>query len=164
MQHRVIIFGYLMAQTGDYHAAEDIFQEVCVTVCEKFDQFEKGTNFKAWVMQITRYKILSYYQGSPKERAMVKLSPEIAETLADDCSELDDDEAFERELAALRECLGGVKGKSRLILLKRYGEGLSCKAVADALNWSVNAVYVALSRVRDALGECIRKRLSAGEA
>jgi RNA polymerase sigma-70 factor (ECF subfamily) len=160
MQHRIMMFGYIMTQTGDYNAAEDIFQEVCVTVCEKFDEFEKGTNFKAWAMAITRIKILNYYQSTQEKKGVVRLSEEIADELAQSPVWEEEEKPFKEELVALRDCLENVKGKSRLILLKRYGDGLSCGKIAEFLNWTVNAVYVALSRVRDSLEECIKKRLS----
>ena len=44
-------------------------------------------------------------------------------------------------------------------MLKRFGDGLSCKAIADLVGWSVNSVYVALSRVRSSLGKCIEAEL-----
>ncbi len=160
MQHRNMIFGYAMTQTGDYDAAEDIFQDICVTICEKFAEFRKGTNFKAWAMEIARYKILSHYQQqSTRKKRMVHLTEEIADSLAANPVWLQEERPFVAELSALRKCLDRTKGKSRAILLKRYGEGLSCKAVAESIGWTVNAVYVALSRIRDALEKCVKSGL-----
>jgi RNA polymerase sigma-70 factor (ECF subfamily) len=159
LQHRTVIFGYIMTQTGDYNGAEDIFQDVCVTICEKFDTFQKGTQFKAWAMQITRNKILTYYRKKGAARRTVQLTENLAEVLAGEDVWFESERPFSRELAALRRCLEKVRGKNRVMLLKRFGEGVSCKAIAGLLGWSVNSVYVALSRVRNSLGKCIEAEL-----
>jgi RNA polymerase sigma-70 factor (ECF subfamily) len=159
LQHRTVIFGYIMTQTGDYNAAEDIFQDVCVTICERFDTFEKGTRFKAWAMQITRNKIMTHYRRKGAARRTVRLTENLADILAEDDVWYESEKPFGRELAALRRCLEKVRGKNRVMLLKRFGEGVSCGAIADLLGWSVNSVYVALSRVRSSLGKCIEAEL-----
>jgi RNA polymerase sigma-70 factor, ECF subfamily len=159
IENRNLILGYIMAHTRDHSNAEDIFQDVCVTICRKYGEFEKGTNFKAWAMQITRFKLLSHYQTQSQRDRMLCLTPELVETLADPIvgSEMETSMANERE--ALRICLAKIKGTNRMLVLKRYGEGLSCQEVAKAINWTLNAVYVALSRIRDSLGKCINSEL-----
>lgn len=159
LEHRNMILGYILAHTRDRSNAEDIFQDVCVTVCEKYGDFQEGTNFKAWAMQITRYKILSHYQATSGKRQMLELTPELAEKLADDTVQVDEEEVFIEERQALRKCLEKVKGQNRVLVLKRYGEGLSCKVIAASINWTVEAVYVALSRLRSSLEQCIKSKL-----
>jgi RNA polymerase sigma-70 factor (ECF subfamily) len=161
IENRNLILGYILAHTRDHNNAEDIFQDICMTICQKYSEFEPGTNFKAWAMQITRYKILSHYQRQTKHDRMLHLTPELAETLADPTLESDLEPALENERKALRTCLKKVKGRNRILVLKRYGEGLSCQEVAQAVHWTVNAVYVALSRIRDALERCIGSELRA---
>ncbi len=160
IQHRTLIFGYIMTQTGDYDDAEDIFQDVCVTVCEKYHTFTEGTNFKAWVMKITRNKILSYYRSQSKKKNLLQLTEEIAEDLGEHEIWFRDEIPFRDEIKALRQCLDKVKGKNRTILIKRYGEGLSGQEIAESINWTPNSVYVALSRIKEGLENCVKKRLS----
>ncbi|MBN1673007.1 MAG: sigma-70 family RNA polymerase sigma factor [Kiritimatiellae bacterium] len=157
LEHQTMMLGYILGHTGDYHQAEDIFQEVCTTICEKYSG--EIRNFKAWAMQITRYKILSYYGAKGRAPEMVHLTPELAETLADETVAFDTDDTFSDEKEALRKCLDKVTGKNRVMVLKRYGEGLSCSQIAKAVGWTVNAVYVALSRIRKSLEKCIRTEL-----
>ena len=159
-RHRAVMFGYIMTQTGSYHDAEDVFQDVCVTICEKYSDFRKGTNFKAWAMAIVRNKLLSHYEKGARSRKLLKLEADIAGELAEHPVWFEEEKPFAEELDALRECLSSLRGKSRLLLLKRYGEGLSCAGVAEALRWSVESVYVALSRLRGALADCVQTRMS----
>jgi RNA polymerase sigma-70 factor (ECF subfamily) len=159
LKHRAVVFGYVMAQTGRYADAEDVFQDVCATVCEKFHEFKEGGDFRAWMLKIARFKVLSHYQ---KKRPVVRLSPDLAEILAEDPVVADLEPA--REIAALRACLQALRGKSRELILGRFGRGLSCGDVAERVGWSAESVYVALSRVRRSLEDCVRARLGAENA
>jgi len=157
LQHQNMMLGYILTHTADHFTAEDIFQEVCTTICEKYsDEIE---NFKAWAMQIARYKILSYYRDKGRGPDVVQLTPELADTLAEESLAFEKEGSFSPERHALLKCLAKVKGKNRALLLKRYGEGLSCKEAARAVNWTLNAVYVGLSRIRSFLEKCIRTEL-----
>ena len=158
LQNRAIIFGYILTQTGDHNNAEDIFQDVCLTICRKFSEFEKGTNFKAWAMKITRYKILSYYQSnSRKTRAKVRLTPEIAGIMADPDVWLQEMESFAVERAALRCCLEEMTEKGRAMILDRYGKGLPVQGMAKSRGWTPNSVSVALCRLKEALEKCVQR-------
>lgn len=159
LQQRTVVFGYIMTQTANYSDAEDVFQEVCTTVCEKFQEFEPGGNFRAWIMQIARFKILSHYQAQTPKRRLMKLTPELADSMAEEFVWADLEPS--PETAALRRCLQKLTGKSRELVIGRFGRGLSCQAVAEAVGWSANAVYVALSRIRRSLEECVKAQMGA---
>jgi RNA polymerase sigma-70 factor (ECF subfamily) len=159
---RSLMFGYIMAHTGDYDAAEDLFQESCRTIVEKFGSFEPGTDFRAWSMRIVRNKVLSHYRDAARGRT-VRLSEELADSLADEPRLAEEPRPWHADLVALRACLERLKGRSREIVLRRYGEGLPPRRIAGLLRLSRNAVYVALSRVRAFLERCVRARLAADE-
>jgi RNA polymerase sigma-70 factor (ECF subfamily) len=160
LKHRALLFGYIVAQTGDYARAEDLFQEVSLAVCENFSKFERGSNFAAWAMQIARFKILHSYRD-PAARKTVRLTPRIADLMADPGVWPDDLEAVARRQAALRRCLEKVSDKSRALLVGRFGQNRSPRDIARSLGWSTEAVYVAVSRLKDALLKCVRELLSA---
>ena len=155
-QHRAAVFGYLMAHTGNFNDAEDLFQDVCTHVFERYSEFRPGTNFRAWVMEITRYKVLSYYKEFGGKRRLLQLTPEIAERMAQSGAGSEDEKP---EVAALRNCLKRLTGKKRELILGRFGQGLSCQEVAKNVGWTPESVYVALSRLKSALEECVQGQL-----
>ena len=57
MKYQRRIFAYVHTLVPSRSDAEDILQEACVTICEKFDQFELGTNFYSWACQIAFWKV-----------------------------------------------------------------------------------------------------------
>jgi RNA polymerase sigma factor (sigma-70 family) len=69
--------------------------------------------------------------------------------------------ASQRSLLA--GCLDKVAGRSRELLELRYVEGLTPPLIAKRMNWSVGAVNVGLSRARQFLRDCARRKTAAGE-
>src|SRR5436189_5236526 len=57
VKHRHGVVAYLYGVVPDYHAVEDIFQEVCLIAIQKGAEFQEGTNFVGWVRAIARNKI-----------------------------------------------------------------------------------------------------------
>src|SRR3954464_6498042 len=64
--------------TGDRAGAEDVVQEAALLALGKLDQFEPGTNFRAWMAQMVRYVALNHARKRQKHRAAV-LGPELEE-------------------------------------------------------------------------------------
>ena len=48
MSHREPLWAFIRAMVRDYHACEDIFQQVTMILWEQFPKFERGTSFIAW--------------------------------------------------------------------------------------------------------------------
>jgi len=65
--------------TGDRGSAEDVVQEAALLALGKLDQFEPGTNFRAWMAQMVRYVALNHARKRQKHRASA-LAPELEET------------------------------------------------------------------------------------
>ena len=53
--------------------------------------------------------------------------------------------------------------KSRRLLRLRYFEGYACKEVADTIRAGLGAIYKRLSRLHQALKECVELRLNEAE-
>src|SRR5262245_10332779 len=54
---------------GDPNAAEDVVQEAALLALGKLDQFQPGTNFRAWMAQMVRYVALNHARKRHKQRA-----------------------------------------------------------------------------------------------
>jgi RNA polymerase sigma-70 factor (ECF subfamily) len=142
----------------DRNRAEDVFQEVFLTVTRKADDYQGGTNFLAWARSIARLKALEAFRS--RKGTPASLDPEALDAvLAAAEEEAEDDWEGRRE--ALAKCLDQLAPRAREIVELRYSEEhLAPPAIADRLRWSVNAVHVALSRARKFLQECTRRRLA----
>lgn len=74
------------------------------------------------------------------------------------------DEGAERQLAALESCLERLPPKQRQLVEQRYSSGVTVSGLATQSGREVNAVSATLYRIRQALAECIQKKLTAGES
>src|SRR5437763_15439197 len=79
-QHQRRIFSYIYALVPDRYDAEDLLQETNVVICEKFDDFEPGTDFVAWACQIAYWRIR--YSRQKFARSKVIFQQEIVDALA----------------------------------------------------------------------------------
>lgn len=161
LRHAGLLRGFILGLLPDHNLAEDVFQEVFLTVTRKAADFRPGTNFLAWARSIARLKVLECvrrYRGR-----MPLLGPEALEAVVAAAAELDDSWAERR--AALAKCLEELAPKARQIVELRYSEEyLPPPQIAARISWTTAAVHVALSRARRFLQDCTRRRLAAEEA
>ena len=144
--------GMLWALVPDRHRLDDIVQETFLTATRKAADFHEGTNFRAWLFVIARFKVLHSLRERTLEHA---LAPDVIEALAAEVPAAAD---FDERLIHLRDCVNKLPPQPRKMLHLRYENGLSIADVADRLGRRVNSIKVMLSRLRGSLRECIEKR------
>lgn len=161
LRHAGVLRGFILGLMPDHNRAEDVFQEVFLTVTRKAAEFRQGTNFLAWSRSIARLKVLE--QCRAHSAGPGALGQEALEAVMAEAEEMVEDVWSERR-EALARCLEQLAPRARQILELRYSEELLAPPViAERLSWSVNAVHVALSRARKFLQDCTRRRLAVKE-
>jgi RNA polymerase sigma-70 factor (ECF subfamily) len=55
---------------SDSSAAEDVVQEAALLALEKIDEFQPGTNFRAWMAQMVRFVALNHARKRQKHKAV----------------------------------------------------------------------------------------------
>jgi RNA polymerase sigma-70 factor (ECF subfamily) len=139
----------------------DVIQHANAKLWEKRQEFEPGTNFKAWAIAIARFEVLNHRKRQARD-ARLQFSSELEEIVTSEMVQLDDDLA-ERQ-AALRECMKSLKPASRELLLRRYESREPLSDFANRVGRSLGGVKVTLHRLRTSLAQCIeRKMISMGE-
>ncbi|MDB6069710.1 MAG: cnrH 2 [Verrucomicrobiales bacterium] len=139
----------------DPHAREDIFQEVCRTLWQKFDDYDLTRPFGAWARGIATFKILEARRRNA--RFPLLFPPETVEAILGAFDETDDSDTA-RE-AALKLCLEVLPARSRHILTERYDSRRTCGDIAQSTGTSLKAIHQTLSRLRRHLHLCISRRL-----
>lgn len=156
-QAQPIVAAMITGAVYDFHDAEDLVARVAETVVRNFGEYDRSRPFIPWCLGIARYQILKHYERRSGERHIyfdehTLQAIEVAH--AEIATELPG------RLAALRECLKHVKGKSRQVLEMRYMYDIKPDVLADAMGISRNAVWLLLSRARAALKSCIEKKMT----
>lgn len=157
IEHRIDLFAFILAAVRDYRVAEDVMQNVAVVICNKVDQYESGTNFRAWAREIARRQILELNRGS--KRGPKTLAPSDLEYLVAAFEEAEQGGLLEDRLEALRNCLRNLSKSARQLIRLRYEERLSLSEIAEQSNRKPESLRKALYRGRIALRRCIDRRL-----
>ena len=158
LTHLNLIRGFIRALVRDRHLADDVLQETFLTVSKKAADFEPGTNFPRWACAVARLKVL---EAQRREKGnLLFLSEEAIEALA--ASEDIPDHDFRADL--LDGCIDSLPPAMKRSVELRYVGDHKPAEIARIIGWSAEAVYVALSRARSLLRDCIeRKTLETGD-
>lgn len=152
------LFSYLVSLLASPAHAEEVFQEVAVTVWRLSDQFELGTDFVKWVSVIAHNQVRKFRREA--KRTGFQLSEAACVQIADDAARRADLFEFRRE--ALQQCLSKLPTTDRQLVQRCYSDAApSFKSIAHELGRPVNTVYKALNRIRRSLHDCIDRTLSA---
>ena len=152
-------YNYIVALVGSYSDADDLLQETAMFMLTHFDEFEPGTNFGAWGMNIARYKVLSF-RKKQRHRHFLFSNEAFGQIIAQ--SEL----AFEKNqdrVRALQNCLTKLSERDRELIAMRYDKADTTKQVAVKTGRSVEGLYQTFARIHKLLQQCIRRTLSAWE-
>lgn len=144
----------LVSHTAD---AEDILQDVKITLWKQFERFEPGTNFRAWARVIATHQILNYRRAK-KKHEHEEIDDAFIQAVAAEIDRRGD--ALDHRAEALNACLRKLPDAHRKIILWRYQEDCGVEDIAEKSGRSVEAVYRLLSRVRQNLNECITRQLA----
>ncbi len=159
-QYQGRLYGYILTLSGDPDAANDVLQEANIVLWKQWNQFEPGSNFKAWAFRIAHFQFMAYRQK--KIRDKVLYSDDLLSMLASEAKEVD--ESHEQRAAALEKCLALMAPRSREAIRLRYAEEVKVSDMAQKLHRNANTVYQILFRARKWLIECVQKDVSTETA
>jgi RNA polymerase sigma-70 factor (ECF subfamily) len=154
---RPAVFAQLLAGIGSYHDAEDVLQDVAISIAENYDKYDASRPFVGWALGFARIHILRYYERSTSSRmvfdeAMLKsMGDYIVATSAQQASPRSE---------ALFHCLSALESDRRTLVEMRYAKDLSIDEIASRTNKSASAIKGTLHRARMQLKSCIELRLS----
>ena len=127
----------------------DIVQESFVDAWRGLDRFDATREFGPWLRTICRNRVLKHLRDRlPKRRRELALVDEALIAAAPI-------EAPDGRLAALRCCLETLDASHRLLLERRYHDGIAVQDLASELGKSANAVSMILIRLKSVLQRCV---------
>jgi RNA polymerase sigma-70 factor, ECF subfamily len=63
------ILCYINALLLNWNNTEDLFQETCLVLWQKFDAFQPRTNFLAWALRIADHKVMDFHKKQSRHMA-----------------------------------------------------------------------------------------------
>jgi len=151
-RYQAELYNYLFRYLGDAQLAEDAFQNTCLQLHLKCDQFEAGRKVRPWLYAIATNQAIDAQRRSRRHRH-VSLDGPVGNT-ADDgdatgrlLNLLQDDtvapwmEVSEREHKAwLRDALQSLPDHLRMVVDLVYYQGLKYREAADSLEIPIGTI------------------------
>lgn len=149
---------YVRSLMPGYEGADDLAQETLLRLWEKRDQFAPGTHFKAWAFQIAKFLVMNQRRKLARS-PVVLLDAELLETI--DRRWLEQEAAItDSHHVALSRCLETLKPEDQRLLHARYATDVSLETYAEQEGTRPGTLKARLFRLRDALRDCIERRLA----
>lgn len=138
--------------TFDSSVAEDIVQETLLRAWRSFDQFETGTNERAWLFRIL-FNV--FYAQGRKARSSPILVPLAAPGRESRAPNGTDFSAL--DAAMVGAAVDRLSEEHRTVILLAVVEGFSCRELAGILSLPIGTVMSRLSRARQSLREALEQ-------
>jgi RNA polymerase sigma-70 factor (ECF subfamily) len=135
--------------------ARDIVQDTAVALWQHFSEYDPARPFVHWAVGFARIQVRRFLRSAHRRAALSERAAEVligAEEVPGACQE--------RRDAALRECLGQLAPRQHEIIAGYYFHERSVETLAREHGCSIEALYKALQRIRQALLECISRKLA----
>jgi RNA polymerase sigma-70 factor (ECF subfamily) len=152
--HQAGVWRFLRTLGCPSAVADELAAEVFVVAHEKGFVARGRAEAAAFLRATARFLWLRRQRRSRRERARFAAAAEAL--WQRDCAR-DDGEAF---LEALRGCVAALDGRAAAAVQLCYREGLPHTAAAARLGLRPNGLKTLLHRLRAALRECVRRRMS----
>ncbi len=156
--NRELIYNFILRRVPVWHEADDLFQKTTEVMWRKFDQFEPGTDFVAWSIQIARYQIMNYRKQQKQRGNTIIFDHDVVRAI--ESQEQANPSVREDRMDALQNCLQKLSSNERQLIMLRYYNNLSTKQISKRCGISTPNLYKIIARIQGALLGCIRRTLA----
>lgn len=161
MPHAQSLLRTALRLASERAVAEDMLQETLLQAWNAFDQFERGTNCKAWLFRILMNVSRQHYRKNHSMPATLPLEGIGSRKVIELCVAPPQCTASE-----VLSALDMLSIDQRLMLMLAVVEGFTCKEIAAMCSLPIGTVMSRLSRARAELRKILtqskgRKRLAA---
>ncbi|WP_280799530.1 MULTISPECIES: sigma-70 family RNA polymerase sigma factor [Aurantimicrobium] len=160
MEHIDKLYAHAMRKTGNSADANDLVQETYLKAFAAFDQFQQGTNIKAWLHRILENTYINQYrkqQNQPYYSPLEELEDwqlGDAESRTATSSRSAEAEAIDHlPASAIKDALQALPEDFRAAVYLVDVEGYSYQEVADIMETPTGTVMSRLHRGRKLLRE-----------
>ena len=150
-RHSGFVWSVALRMTGDPSHAEDLAQEVFLTVWRKLPQFEGRSSFTSWLYRITVNTALNWRRTQDRYQSFPEEGPARLDNLPSSSTGPEAQAMASQEEKTLETLLLSLEEPYRIAFILRELEGLSYEEVAKALGLPIGTVRSRLSRAREKL-------------
>ncbi|HMZ09036.1 MAG TPA: RNA polymerase sigma factor [Anaerolineales bacterium] len=139
------IYRYHFSRVGNSADAEDLTSQTFMAVIESLPRYQHRNNFKAWVFQLARNKLVDHFRGNHSHA-------EIGDWVVDPAQgDVLETLVWDESRTQLKSLLNSLDEEDRELLRLRYSAGLSFVEIAQLFGRKEDAVRKAIRRILDRL-------------
>ncbi len=156
---RESLYRYARHIIRDQSSAEDALQDAILSAFRKFETFQPGTDFRAWIYRFVLNTVLNYNRASrrdlevPVEPPTLDLFQNLESGFAYDEVLKDPDRFLEQVGDNVRTAFLALRPVEQTVFLLRAIEGFTYREIANLLEIPVGTVMSHLARARAKLRE-----------
>jgi RNA polymerase sigma-70 factor (ECF subfamily) len=159
-QNTDAVYVALLAMVGNPEVAEDLTQETFMRAYRYLDSFDTSKPILPWLRGIARRQAAAYLKKRADDRMRLMDMGEM-EALMAAFDAVPESVSWDGRLEALERCRDQLSGQDRQIVDLRYRDDLPSQEVGERLGLAAAAVRKRLSRIRQALAQCVERALDA---
>ena len=133
--------------------AEDVQQEVWLTVYRHLRRLDNPRAFRTWLFQTTRHRAIDFLRARKRERELVEEAARDVEAAT-----IPDDTLAALDESVLGPALAELPAPQREVLLLRYQEDMNYGEIAVVAGCSIGTVRSRLHHARRRLQDAIERR------
>lgn len=159
LAHRTMLKAYILAIVHDSHVAEDALSDATLAIARSWEKFDRRLPFAPWAKGIARRVALANLRKA--SRPVVELDEDVMESLGAEFDAFGSEAAQAEMRQRLNRCLDQLSERSRELVRLRYFESARYEEIARRTGRSLAALYMAFTRIHDALAQCVKAAVSA---
>ncbi|OPJ61421.1 RNA polymerase sigma factor [Clostridium oryzae] len=145
-KYEMIILRYIYNILNSKEAAEDITQEVLITIYNKLYLYNSNYKFINWILQIAKNKSIDYIRKY--KRVYEANIDDIKETCSKEMSPEESAE-YDDTKRTIKKFINTLNPVDKQIIVLRYTQQLTFEDIAEILNISTSSAKRRYYRVRD---------------
>ncbi len=145
------IFAYIVTLMANRDDAEDAFQNTCLILWRKWEEFDPARDFFSWACGVAHNEVRNMLRRHRPDR--LQLSEDLLAQISD--ARLKVDRFLEIRSQFLARCLQKLSDEQRRLVELCYLGDRPIKAIAEEMGISPAALTMRLQRIRKILFECM---------
>ena len=155
-QHR--IYRFIMSLVPYADEADELLQQVSMTLWQRWETFDpERAEFIHWALGVARNHVRNHVRRRARQRKHVVFDETLVEELAQ--TRIEHADEFDEQREALGDCLQNLSAPHRALVENFYNRTASVGDIAQSYGISRRSLNRYLSRIRQALLDCILRRL-----
>lgn len=146
-KYELSIFKFVYNMVRNREAAEDITQEVFITIYNKLYLYNKIYKFSNWIFQVARNKSIDYIR---KYKRVYESSIEEYANLSSYNNEIEDSAMYEELISTIVKYINTLSQEDKQILYLRYNnEEMTFRDISEVLNLTESTVKRRYYKIRE---------------